>query len=63
MSKLAAHHEEKNDYYFTWRILRNAPSNARTSKDIEAFFIAIMRPNLNEQIDSDALILFRNGVT
>ena len=43
--------------------LCNAPSNARTRKNIEAFFIVIMRPPLNEQIDCDALILFRNIVT
>ena len=40
-----------------------APSNTRARKNIEAFFIAIMRPSLNDQIDSDALIRFRNGVT
>ena len=44
-------------------ILCKAPSNRKTCKNIEAFFTAIMRPNLNEQIDCDALILFRNGVT
>ena len=62
-SKPAAHLEQNIDHYFTWRILCNAPSNAKTRKSIEAFFIAIMRPSLNEQTDSDALILFRNGVT
>ena len=36
-----------------------APSNARTRKNIEAFFIAI---SLNKEIDSDTLVLFRNGV-
>ena len=63
-SKAAAHLQQNNDHYFTWRILIlcNAPSNARTHKNIEVFFIAIMRPSLNEQIDSYAFILFRNGV-
>ena len=61
-SKPAAHLKQNNDDYFIWRILCNVPSNARTRKNIKAFFIAIMRPSLNEQIDSDALILFRNGV-
>ena len=41
----------------------NAPSNARTCKNAEAFFIAIMTPSLNEETDSNALILFKNGVT
>ena len=62
-SKPAAHLEENNDHYFFRRILGNALSNTRTRKNIEAFFIAIMRPILNEQIESDALILFRNSVT
>ena len=62
-SKPTAHLEQNIDHYFTWRILCNAPSNAKTRKSIEAFFIAIMRPSLNEQTDSDALILFRNAVT
>ena len=61
--KPAAHLEQNIDHYFTWRFSCNAPSTARTRKNIEAFFIAIMRPSLNEQTDSDALILFRNGVT
>ena len=62
-SKPAAHLEQNNDHYFFRRILGNASSNTRTRENIEAFFIAIMRPILNEQIDSDALILFRNSVT
>ena len=61
--KPAACHEQNIDHYFTWKIICNAPSNTRTGKNIEAFFTAIMRPSLNEQIDSDALILPRNGVT
>ena len=35
-SKAAAYLEYYIDYYFTWRILCNAPSNARTRKNIEA---------------------------
>ena len=46
-SKPAGHLERNNDHYFTWRILCNAPSNVRTRKDIESFFIAIIRPSLN----------------
>ena len=37
-SKPAAHLEQNIDHYFTWRILCNAPLNARTRKNIEAFF-------------------------
>ena len=62
-SKLDAYLEQNIDHYFTWRILCNAPSNPRTRRNIKVFFIAIMRPSLNEQIDCNALILFRNGIT
>ena len=51
------------EHYFTWKILSNAPSNARTRKNTETFFLGIMRPSLNEQRGSDVLILFRNSVT
>ena len=62
-SKPAAHLEKNIDHYFTCRLLCNAPSNARTHQNIVVLFTATMRPSLNEQIDCDALILFRNGVT
>ena len=52
-SKPAAHLKQNIDHYFTLfhiisrpLILCNAPSNARTRKNIEEFFIAIMRPSL-----------------
>ena len=44
--KAAAHLENNNDHYFTWKILWKAPSNARTRKNIDAFFIAIMKPTI-----------------
>ena len=62
-SKPAAHLEQTIDHYFTKGILCNVPSNARTRRNIETLFIAVMRPSLNERIECDALILFRNGVT
>ena len=62
-SKPAAHLQNNIEHYFTWRILCKAPSNARTRKNIQTFFIVIMRPSFNEQINCDALILFNNGVT
>ena len=39
-----------------------APINDRARKNLEASFIALSRPSLNEQIDSKKLILLRNGV-
>ena len=63
LSQKQLHLEKRNDHCFTWTISCNAPSNTRTRKNIEAFSVAIMRRILNEKIDSDALILSRNGVT
>ena len=48
--KPVEHLEQKIGDHFTRRILCNAPSNARTRKNTEAFFVAIIRPSLNEQI-------------
>jgi len=41
----------------------NAPVNTRMRKNLEAAIIALKRPFLNDQLDSNQLILFRNGVT
>ena len=40
-----------------------APINDRVRKSLEASFIALSRPSLNEQIDPKKLLLFRNGAT
>ena len=34
-----------------------------TRKNLEASYIALWKPNLNEQKDFERLVLFRNGVT
>ena len=56
---------------FTWSVICSAQEQEflekkiidRTRKNLEAFYIALMRPNLNEQCDSNVLNLFRNGIT
>ena len=40
-----------------------APINDRVRKSLEASFIALSRPSLNEQVDPKKLLLFRNGAT
>ena len=44
-----------------WSVICSASKVDRTRKNLEAFYIALMRPNLNEQCDSNVLTLFRNG--
>lgn len=50
-------------YTFTWNVLMTALINDRVWKKLEASFTVISRPSLNEQIDSQRLLLFQNSVT
>ena len=51
------------EYFFPWSILCNAPSNNRIRKNLEAFFIGIIKPFINEQTNFACLTLFHNGIT
>ena len=51
------------DHIFTWSIISNTSSSKFKRKIKEAYFIAIMKPTVNDQLDSDLLHLFRNGIT
>ena len=44
-------------------VISNAPKNAKTRKNLEASYIALWKPDLNEKKDLDRQVLFRNGVT
>ena len=48
---------------FTWKVLMTASINDRVMKNLEASFIAVSIPSLNEQIDAKKLLLFQNSVT
>ena len=50
------------DHIFNWSIICNAPTNKFKQKTIEAYFIAINKPTLNDQLDSYLLHLFTNGI-
>ena len=62
-SEPAKHLADNEEHYFLWSILLAAPKDGRTRKNLEAFFIAKLKPSLNRQEDSNVLTLFRNGVT
>ena len=62
-SEPAKHLKENFSYTFSWKILFVAPENKRIPKILEASEIALKRPHLNEQIESEKLLLFCNGVT
>ena len=62
-SEAAKHLADNKEHSFSWSILLAAPKDGRTHKNLEAFFIAKLKPSLNRQQDSNMLTLFRNGVT
>ena len=62
-SNLAKHREDNIDHSFIWKVICNAPNRKLARKLLQAYFIATMKPSLNDKIDSDLLHLFRNGIT
>ena len=62
-SEPAKHLREFPDHKFDCKILLTTPTNAKLHKIFESSMIALKQPSLNEQLDFDKLILFRNGVT
>ena len=62
-SEAAKHLADNKEHSFSWSILLAAPKDGRTHKNLEAFFIAKLKPSLNRQQDSNMLTLFRNSVT
>ena len=62
-SEPSKHLYQNINHVFTLSVICSAPKIDRTRKNLEAFYIALMRPNLNEQCDSNVLTLFRNGIT
>ena len=55
----------KNNFHhvFNWVILYKAPQNYKVRRNLEASYIALLKPTLNEQKDFEILTHFRNGVT
>ena len=62
-SEPAKHLSLNNNHSFIWTILSKASPNTRKGKILEAFFIKVKRPSLNNQSDNYKLNLFHNGVT
>ena len=51
------------EYEFSWYIFARAHVNTLSRRILEAYFIKLIVPYLNEQLDNNVLMLFRNGVT
>ena len=55
-----------NDHFgreFQWFVLSGASKNCLKRKILETYYIKTCQPSLNNQMNSDVLNLFRNGVT
>ena len=50
-------------HHFVWSILSKAPTDWRKRKVLEAYYISLEKPSINDQKDIHGLILFRNGIT
>ena len=62
-SEPAKHLKNNTTHTFTWSVISRAPENFQKRKILEAYYIQVLNPSLNEQLDSDVLTLFRNGIT
>ena len=62
-SECFKHLQKHLSHGFQWSVLSIAPRNTLKRKILEAYFIKIMVPSLNRQMNSDVLTLFRNGIT
>ena len=62
-SECAKHLNENNKHEFKWSILSLAPKISFKGKILEASFIETLNPILNNQLNSEILKLFRNGIT
>ena len=62
-SEPARHLSKYINHVFTWKILCHVSKKTDIRKNLEAIFIALLKPSLNEQKNFERLILFRNGIT
>ena len=62
-SEPAKHLARNIELKFSWYVLTRAPENTIKSRILEASFIKLIVLSLNELLDNDVLMLFRNGVT
>ena len=59
----AKHIADNLEHSFLWSVLLAAPKDGRICKNLDAFFIAKLKPSLNRKEGSNMLTLLRNGVT
>ena len=55
--------DKHTSHVFSWKILCHLSKKIDIRKNLEAIFNALLKPSLNEQKNSERLILFRNGIS
>ena len=50
------------DHQFEWKVLTRAPAYTKNRKILDEFLIKSVNPSLNGQLQTELLVLFRNGV-
>ena len=61
-SEPARHLKLNPQHKFEWKIICRAPKRDKDRKNLEACFIALKKPSLNNKVESNCLVLFRNGI-
>ena len=56
------HVRDNVDHTFHWSVLMRAPTYTFERQVLEAYYIVLEKPTLNDQLDADRINLFRNGV-
>ena len=62
-SECFKHLQEYLSHNFQWSVLSIARRNTFKQKILEAYFLKIMEPSLNSQMNIAILTLFSNGIT
>ena len=62
-SEPSQHLYNNPSHQYTWRVLLSASKNTRIRRNPEASEVALKNPQLNNQVESKKLTLFRYGVT
>ena len=47
-SETSKHLQSNINHRFTWAVISNVPKNAETRKNVEASYIALLKPDLND---------------
>ena len=62
-SEPANHLTRKTEHEFSWCVFTRNPENTLRRRIMEAYFIKLIVPSLNEQLDNDLLMSLRFGLT